>query len=309
MSIKSLTTKFLFFLIIASFSSYSQPLVQEQVYDWDNFPINADAGDGKAWILQEESSDEFNYNAAASAKGKLFYSKWDDWYHNAWKGPVLTIWSRENSYVNGGFLTLFSSRVAGTNKVNTGILTSKKRIKYPVYIETRAKIANSVIASNAWLLSPDDTQEIDFLESYGGSFSQNTGQEQSWHAKRIHISHHVFIRNPFQDYQPKDPGTWYTDGKTTWRNDFHTYGVYWIDPWNLEYYIDGQMVRKVSGVDIIDPKNFTNDKGLSKKMDIIINMEDQDWRSNKGITPTDAELSKREDNIFLVDWIRVYKPK
>ena len=69
------------------------------------------------------------------------------------------------------------------------------------------------------------------------------------------------------------------------------------------------MVRKVSGVDIIDPKNFTNDKGLSKKMDIIINMEDQDWRSNKGITPTDAELSKREDNIFLVDWIRVYKPK
>ena len=309
MTLKSEIAALLFFLIITSCSSNSQSLTQEQVYDWDNFPIQADPGNGREWVLQEETSDEFNYNAPASGKGKLFSDKWDDWYHNNWKGPGLTVWSRENSYVNGGFLTLFSSRVAGTDKVNTGILTAKKRIKYPVYIETRAKIANSVIASNAWLLSPDDTQEIDFLESYGGSFSQNTGEEQSWNAKRIHISHHVFIRNPFQDYQPKDSGTWYTDGTTIWRNDFHTYGVYWIDPWNLEYYIDGQMVRKVSGVDIIDPKNFTNGTGLSKEMDIIINMEDQDWRSNKGITPTDAELSNMEDNIFLVDWIRVYKPK
>lgn len=277
--------------------------------DWDPYPINANPGVGKRWVLQENISDDFNYKSPAKIKSKPFRQKWKDWYHNSWTGPGLTIWSRTNSYVRDGMLTLFCSRVKGTNNVHTGIITSKKRVQYPIYIETRAKIANTVIASNAWLLSPDDTQEIDFLESYGGEYSENADADLSWFAQRIHISHHVFIRKPFQDYQPKDPGSWYHNGSKLWKDDFHTYGVYWKSPWHLEYYIDGEMVRKVVGEHIIDPKKFTTGTGLYKEMDIIINMEDQDWRSKKGITPSDNELSADENTIFKVDWIRVYKPQ
>ena len=158
-----------------------------------------------------------------------------------------------------------------------------------------------------WLLSPADTQEIGILEAYGGGDSEGSGSSQDWFAQRIHISHHGFIRNPFQDYQPTDAGSWYHDG-TIWNQDFHTYGVYWIDPWNLEYYIDGKLVRTVSGKEIIDPKGFTNSAGLSKEMDIIIDSEDQDWRSNQNLTPTDNELANNENHTYRVDWIRIYKP-
>lgn len=80
------------------------------------------------------------------------------------------------------------------------------------------------------------------------------------------------------------------------------------DPFNLEYYVDGKMVRRVSGKNIIDPNDFTNGTGLSKEMDIIINMEDQSWRAISGLSPTNEELNNKDNNTFLVDWIRIYKP-
>ena len=123
----------------------------------------------------------------------------------------------------------------------------------------------------------------------------------------MHLSHHLFIRNPFQDYQPKDEGSWYLNG-TLWRNDFHRIGMYWRNPFHLEYYVDGKLVRTTSGPEMIDPKKLANGKGLTKEMDIIINMEDQAWRHDQGITPTDEELANKENHTFKVDWIRVYKP-
>ncbi|MCR9066702.1 MAG: T9SS type A sorting domain-containing protein [Cytophagales bacterium] len=273
--------------------------------DWKDFPVPVSAGIGMEWELQN-SSDDFNDVADPTSKSEEFSEKWTDFYHNAWTGPGLTIWDRGHSFVNDGNLQIIVNR-AGTNKINTGCITSKQRVKYPVYIEARARIMNAVLANAVWLLSPDDTQEIDILEAYGSSYSENAQKDQTWFAERIHVSHHVFIRQPFQDYQPKDAGSWYYDG-TLWRNDYHTYGVYWIDPWNLEYYIDGKLIRKVSGKEIIDPLNYTNGTGLSKEMDIIINVEDQNWRSDQGITPTDKELENKGDHTFKVDWIRVYKP-
>jgi agarase len=274
--------------------------------DWQDIAVPADPGEDKVWQLQS-LSDDFNYTAPASNKGPQFSAKWTDFYHNAWTGPGLTVWDRAHSLVEDGYLKIPATRLSGTAKVSTGCITSKQRVVYPVYVEARAKITNSVLASDVWMLSPDDTQEIDILEAYGASYSEGKDEDQTWFAERIHISHHVFIREPFQDYQPKDAGTWYNDG-TLWREDFHRYGVYWIDPWNLEYYIDGKLVRTVSGEDTIDPKGFTKGTGLSKEMDIIINVEDQTWRSNQKLTPTDSELSNKDNHVFKVDWIRVYKP-
>ena len=271
--------------------------------DWKGIPVPADAGIGYTWVIQSQS-DEFNYEAPATNKGPAFFEKWTDFYHNAWTGPGLTVWDRQHVFVSDGLLQIPASRLVqnSVDKISTGCITSTSRVLYPVYIEANVKISNSVLASDVWLLSPDDTQEIDICEAYGGD--RNTNE---WFAERIHLSHHVFIRHPFQDYQPTDPGTWYYNG-TIWREAYHRIGVYWKDPWNLEYYIDGRLVRSVSGEEIIDPRGYTNGTGLSKAMDIIINVEDQTWRSDQGLTPTDAELENVDNNTFKVDWIRVYKP-
>ena len=271
--------------------------------DWNGIPVPPSAGAGKVWELQP-LSDDFNYTALPDDKGTDFNAKWTDFYHNAWTGPSPTVWKRNHSYVSDGNLKIKASRPTGTSITNTGCITSKQRVIFPVYVETYVKITNSVLASDVWMLSPDDTQEIDICEAYGSDRYTN-----DWFSpKRLHLSHHVFIRSPFQDWQPSDEGSFYTDGSTVWRNDFHRIGVYWKDPWNLEYYVDGKLVRTRSGVDQIDPKNFTNGTGLSKEMDIIINTEDQTWRANQGLTPTLEELANEENNTFKVDWIRIYKP-
>lgn len=290
-------------------------------YEWDLYDIPVAAAAGEEWVLQE-SSDEFNYDAPATDKGAEFAKRWSDFYHNDWSGPAPTVWQRDHVWVADGMLQIKASRPEGVESVTvtsgteskqmpatyTGCITSKERVSYPAYVEAYAKLSKSTMASDVWMLSPDDTQEIDIIEAYGGDRDTGANGKKFYGADRLHLSHHVFVRDPFQDYQPTDGGSWYTDNRgTLWRDDFHRIGVYWRDPFHLEYYVDGKRVRVVTGESIIDPKGFTDGTGLNKDLDIIINMEDQSWRALGGLSPTDAELENEADCTFKVDWIRVYK--
>lgn len=302
--------------------------------DWDGITVPVTLTGGDTWVLQSNVSDDFNYTAPAANKGATFKSKWDDFYHNGWTGPGATVWTRQHSSVDGNELQLTATRYQ-SNKVNSGAIHSNSTVQYPVYIEARIKIMNSVLANGAWLLSPDDTQEIDFMEGYGATYSESANSDLTWWAQRMHVSHHVFIRQPFQDWQPSEYSsnagnpspnpTWITrndgNGNIKWKDDYHTYGVYWKDPWHLYYFIDGEQVSKREGKDQIDPLYFTNSgtqgdtnndtrTGLSKSMDILFTVEEQGWRTanNKAVLPTDNELSKTENNKFKIDWIRAYKP-
>lgn len=267
--------------------------------------------------------------AIATSNAATFGGKWTNFYHNQWEGPGPTRWRRENTSVQSGQLQLVATRIPGETKTygvdldldgtedshtspatRAGCITSTTQVVYPVFVEARVKIANAVMASDVWLLSPDDTQEIDILEAYGGKQPRN-----DWFAKRLHLSHHVFIRNPFTDYQPRDMSTWYAgDGNTYWADDWVRIGVNWVSPTHLEYYVNGELVKvmdnmnTVNGIDGIDPYGYTGGTGLNKPMDIIINMEDQNWNAAQGRQPTDAEIVNTEDHTFKVDWIRVYKP-
>ena len=305
--------------------------------DWNGIPVPANAGTGKIWKIQPQS-DDFNYTYEASTNQATIGGKWTNFYHNTWDGPGPTKWRYENTTVSGGNLHVFATRQANETKTFTvdcdgdnvaeswtmaatraGCITSKTRVKYPVYVEARFKIANAVMASDIWMLSPDDTQEIDILEAYGGKATRN-----DWLAQRLHLSHHVFIRSPFLDYQPTDASTWYTGAtKTYWTDKWIRLGVYWASPTRLEYYLDGQLVKvmdnldTVNGKDGIDPLNYTSTAtprtaatrtGLVKEMDIIINMEDQNWNACKGRTPTDEEITNFDNHNFNIDWIRIYKP-
>ncbi len=288
-------------------------------YEWDLYDIPISAPSGQAWVLQDQS-DEFNYEAPADGKSDEFYAKWTDFYHNSWTGPAPTIWQRDHVRVTGGCLRISVSRPDDVESVSvtsgssseimagtyTGCITSTKRVSYPAYVEAYAQLSNSTMASDVWMLSGDDTQEIDIIEAYGSDRDEANGKS-FYGADRLHLSHHVFIRNPFTDYQPSDTGSWYKDSKgTLWRDDFHRIGVYWRDPFHLEYYVDGDLVRVVSGESIIDPYGYTDGTGLNKELDIIINMEDQSWRAIGGLSPTDEELEAGADLDFKVDWIRVY---
>ncbi len=240
--------------------------------DWAGMPVPADAGSGNTWRLQQEVSDDFNYvfEPSNSPNGTYFgdNNKWFNFYHNRWDGPGTTYWKFDHVSVDDGNLELRSSRWDKQNQtnppypypgateeykmgrpnngVNAGCITSGNKVQYPVYVESAISVINSELASCFWLLSRDDTQEIDIIENYGGV---------PWFKQFTHISHHSFIRSPFHDYQPRDVHSWWPDsrvngaygwGDWAWNNGNRRYlilGVYWISPNHFEYYIDGELVR------------------------------------------------------------------
>lgn len=371
--------------------------------DFDNTPLPSRLVNVNNWTLIEESSDDFNYtfdptnsNADFGPPGKA--SKWNNFFHNPWEGPGATKWQRNHVAVSGGNLNIWASRRFFNNNTNTpytktfdydfgdgngivsitrpetisGCITSKKRVKYPVFVEADLKVMNSSLATDIWLLEPNDTEEIDIIECYGGGGDDG---RNNFFSERVHLSHHVFTRQPFRDYQPSDWNSWYRqNGVSKWGGRNVRIGVYWKTPTILEYYIDGQLVRVLDGdaiasrlpngtwqytypagvtstgqngqlvretsgqqagfqkmivsstssnfnqsnlntaknasnISVIDPFNYLNNgRQFSKEMDIIINVEDQSWQAAANRSPNNTEIQNFNDNLMLVDWIRVYKP-
>ena len=249
------------------------------------------------WEVVDDLTDEFNY----IGKNAEFYKKWNDTYFNEWLGPGLTEWNPKNTNVIGGNLVLKASRKPETDKVYCGVISSKKQIKYPIYSEVKAKVANQVLSSNFWFLSPDDKREIDVLEIYGSD-----REDHKWFAARPSTNYHVFVRDNgnriLEDLNDQNHHTLPND--EPWREGWHRFGAHWIDPFTVDFYYDGKVVRKLRKEKVNDPEGL----GMDRDSFLIIDLEDHDWRSNQGFFPTDEELSDPSKNKYLVDYVRTYRP-
>ncbi len=311
---------FKFVLALLCFTSIS--LVAQ---DWNGIPIPATAPPGMNWELNPVS-DSFNYESNSRALHPEFEKRWNELYINGFSGPSATSYHKDHSWITGGFLNIHGAWDASLPIVYTGCISSKDPLTYPMYMEAKVKQAGCMLANNIWMISADETEELDMLESY-----PNTQPGREFLDQRIHLSHHTFIRPPnLQDYQPRDEegvfGTWYFEAdRNTWRDDFFTIGVYWKNPHHAEYYINGRLVRTIKSnehsfldpdgnlsehtttFDAIDKYGYTGGTGLSKPQHIIINMEQQSWLAALNIFPTPEDLDDANNrNLFLVDWIRVY---
>ncbi|NMH85987.1 LamG domain-containing protein [Flavivirga algicola] len=245
------------------------PCIMHAQLDFGNTPLPSRLGGQENWQLQEELSDDFNYTFQSTSNDMNFGNntdeskKWKNFYHNNWTGPGPTIWQKQNVSVSDGYLNIWASRNPGEMKTffhngqrftkkatRAGCVTSLKKVKYPVFVETRIRVMNSVMASNTWLLSPTvhgqkDDQEIDIIECYGGAGADN---RNVFFANKIHLSHHAFRKglSSVLDYQPSDRNSWWTkNGVNQWGGKWVRVGVYWQSATRVEYYIDGELARIV----------------------------------------------------------------
>lgn len=264
--------------------------------DWSEIPVPVKLEQDMAWELQDNLSDSFNY----SGKEDEFHSKWQDKHIHGWLGPGLTEWKPDHSEVCGGNLVLHATRKPNTNKVYCGFVTAKHTVKYPVYMEVSMKVSGLKLASNFWVLSDDDRNELDVTETYGND---------DFLGRRMSTNYHIFNRDSVTNNILEDYGHVQqlhgTDNNALFRNAFHRFGMYWKDATHVEFYLDGKLVRTLTTEnELKDPEG----KFLDRPMRIILDTEDHVWRSNKGITPTDGELDNNDINKVYYDWIRVYKP-
>lgn len=277
-----------------------------EAQDWADLPIPADPGEGKVWALQKDFSNDFS----SSGKSDDFHANWKDTYWNKWTGPGLTHWMQEESDIAKGQLIISASRRAGTDKVNCGVVTSKGTVLYPLYTEARIKVSQLELSSNFWLLSTDNRREIDVLEIYGGAANP-------YFARNMSTNFHVFIRSQEKgissDFNYQNHVT--LPDSAFWRDDYHTFGVYWKSPTEVFFYIDGEQLPAGSWkqAEMFD-KDYTRTKmdktkyQMDRPMHLILDTEDHHWRSVKGIVASDEDLADPAKNKMYVDWIRTYKP-
>lgn len=281
--------------------SHADPAQQARP-DWAFLPVPAPAGEGKQWALLDDYSDDFNY----TGKPGTFTERWRSDYFNRWEGPGLTRWREDHTTVKDGRLVIRASREAD-GKVGAGIITSLTPVKYPIYTEARIKASNLELSSNFWMLSQDSKREIDVLEVYGGT-------KENWFPARATTNFHLFKRDSSGIHGDfNDLGAHILPDSTPWRMEYHTFGVFWKSPTEVTFYIDGQETKNSSWAEAkLFDRNYSKtylDKSvenMDRPMYLILDTEDHDWRSEKGNTPTDAELADGTRNRMYVDWIRTY---
>lgn len=265
--------------------------------DWADVPVPADAGDGRAWVVDESLSVDFNQASKEAALG----SGWVDRYINGWRGPGRGHFSSEHSRVKDGNLELVS-RWDGPDKLKLGVVSTVATVTHPVFVETRMKVSASMLSSNFWMLSDDDVQELDVVECYGT-------HDDSGKPGKGGSNYHMFERDPDSNDIIKDHGhqqmAHAPAGGGAWRDGFHRFGAYWKDAWTVEFYYDGELVRTLTKDDINDPEGL----GMDRPMKIILDLEDHAWRVKQGITPSVKSLEDPETNRMWVDWVRVVRPE
>ncbi|WP_281991337.1 T9SS type A sorting domain-containing protein [Aquimarina aggregata] len=261
--------------------------------DWKNVPIPANPGTGKVWQIQNQHSDDFNYNG----KNATFNSKWLDNHRAGWSGPGETQFSANHSAVTGGNLQIKAGRVTNIQGKTTfcGHVTTKTPVIYPVFTEVRMKCSGINLSSNFWLLSADDVNEIDVTETYGA---------EDFAGRRMATNYHIFQRSPFLDLA-NSPKSYASNGNVPLKNDYHRFGLYWKSATEFDFYFDGVLVRTLNrSNDLKDPRN----RFFDQAMHLILNTELHSWKSNAGIRPSNTELNNNAINTLYFDWIRTYKP-
>ena len=262
--------------------------------DWNGISIPAAAGAGKQWQIIDYISDSFNYNGKS---GSNFTTKWKDSYVNGWKGPGLSNFVPANSIVNGSELQVIGTRKAGTTYgVNCGVVTSKAAIGYPCFIEVSMKPGMTSLANNFWLISADQTREIDIVEIYGHT---------DWFRRRMPSNYHIFdtTTSPPTDLSGNSQQQLHqTATASDLTTGFNRYGIHWINATRVDFYLNGVRVRELT----INARG-ADGQAMIKPMHIVLDTENHEWHTNAGRHPTNAELNNTAINRNRYNWIRAYK--
>lgn len=150
------------------------------------------------------------------------------------------------------------------------------------YFEMCAKMPQGKGLWPAFWVIPDNGQwppEMDIMEWFGSVEAIQVGQPMAYG----------------QNAGGKWQGTWIYDAKFT--QGFHTFSMWWDpnrNPATIRYYIDGQMVKEVSGT--------TNDLVSRHPMYMVLNSGT--WApATRGGPPDETTVFP---NAMEVDWVRVY---
>ncbi|GGG40090.1 hypothetical protein GCM10011532_24790 [Christiangramia forsetii] len=257
--------------------------------------------EGKRWIINEPYSDEFNGT-------ELDKNKWYD-SHPYWTGRAPAMFLPSQVSTENGNLKIQNTKLEKdsivynewndtytTYTIGGGAVVSKAQKAHYGYYEVRMKASKISMSSTFWLknLAVSDgctssKTELDIIEAIGGAkrFPGFSTQMKS----NTHIFHKD-CNGVETDYAVGANG----DIGGNAADAYHTYGAWWRDPNNIDFYIDGEYSHS------IQPSTQTDPTPFDRPMWINMVTETYDWE----ILPTDEELADDSRNTTYYDYVRAY---
>lgn len=274
-----------------------------------NFPsftsIEDTTPEDKKWVKLESMSDEFD--------------SWDGskWFKSTWNYgvPVFMSKSAENSGVTDGKLwikaTLNESNAEG-RWFQTARIHSKAETKYPMYTEARIKTSHISAYTTYWLNNGDsyNRDEIDIIENNSNPSCTNCEAEifpLQMNSQYFHADSNlnpVVIRNHGKslrsDLSPTNPLI-----DKGWNEAYHTYGVWWKDEKNIQFYLNGEPAGSVVVGEDKSGQTYES-RVFTRDLEIIFDL----WTSEDGWLgglPEKTDLNNDAINTMKVDWVRTWK--
>ena len=259
----------------------------------------------KKWMKQEVMSDEFN---------SWDSSKWfkSDWNYDV---PVFMSKSSTNSGVSEGNLWI----KATLNESNpdarwfqTARIHSRTKIKYPMYTESRIKIAHISAYNTFWLNNGDinNRDEIDIIENNSKPTCTNCEAADFPLKMKSHYHQADATKIPSTirhggDFLRSDLSSTNPLRAKGWNEEYHTYGAWWKDSKNVQFYLDGEPAGSIVVGEHWDDKTYDG-REFTRDLEIIFDLwtNAADWL---GGLPPKSDLADDRINTMKVDWVRTWK--
>ncbi|MFD2256301.1 family 16 glycosylhydrolase [Luteolibacter algae] len=269
--------------------------------------------EGFRWAVNPDFTDEFE-------SGKLDTGKWFQKSPYWVDGRPPATFKAENVSVEDGNLRIINTRLnptegrggkpGDTYSYAGGAVASRSDQALYGYYETRMKASLSTMSSTFWLknlpkevtyvgedgkiITERHRQELDIIETVGAptrfptwnrQFNANTHYQI--HSNDIEATPSLQTPGPKGDEKSIPPTA----------DDFHTYGLWWVDARTLHFYYDGKFLFT------INPSTEYNTQPFSRSMYMHLVTETYDWEPG---LPDDETLKDPAKNSTYYDWVRSY---
>lgn len=253
-----------------------------------------------AWEPVPELTDDFD-----STDG-LNLSKWssDNTGRYMWRGRMPSQFRTENAWVQNGTLNLKSTLVGKYSRLGNAtleigdadVLTThwvdtarvyglNKMAEHGMYFEASIKASDTAVSSAFWFRM-SKFSEIDVVEHIGHATSSDGWAERSAH--EFAANTHVFGKYKASAKPVKHVM------KGRGRDGFNTYGLYWVSPRLVIFYLNDREVMR-----------STTQECFDEKLVLIFDTEVL-YPAGNGL-PTGDSLRNSSRNTMQVDWVRSYR--
>lgn len=245
--------------------------------------------EGMKWEKVEALTDDFD---------TFDQSKW---YKLLWNYQPPVQMRAENSGVEDGKLfikaTLDENDPPENRWFRTSRIHSRTKINYPMYTEASIKAAHISAYNTYWLNDGDisNRNEIDIIENNSNP-SCRCQPNFPWqmNSQYFHVINDDTQRNKgnFDNRQlhPNNPLR-----GVPWNEAYHTFGVWWKDERNIQFYLNGEPAGSV-----VSARDFTRDLGMIFDLWTF----DATWLGGLAIKD---HLKDESVNTMRVDWVRTWQ--